>query len=108
MAYRKLAAKSQQIEPQLISIRDSTSSLEVRQKAQQLLDEQYQPNLENVRIVRVIEVVERIALDKSIGAAFPSQARTALTRWASGTAGETLTEEAKHAIDRIKKLASTD
>ncbi len=102
IAYRKLLAVSQQIEPQLISIRDSTESLELREKVQKIIDEQHLPNAENVRIVRAVEVVERIALDATAGFAIQAQAKAVLARWASGQAGAKLTDEAKFAIGRIK------
>ncbi len=99
---------SQRIEPQITSIRYATSSLELREKIQQLIDEQHLPNAENVRMVRAVEIVERIACDATAGAAIQAQARAILARWASGEAGAKLTYEAKYAIRRIKRIASAD
>jgi hypothetical protein len=75
-------------------------SLEVRRQVDALLDkvknEKRKPSSERIRILRAVEVLERIGT---------AEARDVLKKLAGGAAGAILTREAKASLQRLEKRA---
>ena len=101
MAVRKSAEEELEkigpgIKTALIKALDARPSVDVTQRLERLLrglDERLLPP-DEVRILRVLEVVEAIGNE---------EARALCRRWSDGATGELLTEEARTALARLSR-----
>ena len=99
-AARELQQLDELAEPAIRKALESRPTLETRRRLRALLDDivqhQWRPSAEGLRLVRAIEVLERIAT---------SEARALLQSLARGAAGARMTREAQAALRRLNRLA---
>ena len=75
----------------------SSSSPEVAERAKTVLGKLEIITSEQLRQIRVVEVLEQIASD---------EAKNLLKQWATGVKGAVLTEEARAALGRLDRVAT--
>ena len=93
-AQRELAAMGSPARPLLRAALANSASAEVRRRAEALLALPDRPRGERLRTLRAIEILERIGTPA---------AREALTALAAGEADDSLTEQAKAALQRLNR-----
>ena len=95
-AQKELAAFGQSIDPILRATLDSKPPLEARQRIQQILDplQAIPKTQEQMRLLRALEVLERIASPES---------KVVLTKIANGAATAEVTRVAKESLARLSK-----
>jgi hypothetical protein len=99
-AAKELSALGEGIEPALRQALKGKRSAEVRRRIEQLLDGfRNVPTGDSIRVVRAVEVLERIGT---------AEARQVLEAFAKGAPAARLTREAQAALDRLSRRASAD
>jgi WD40 repeat protein len=95
-AGRELEALGKEAEAALQKALEGQPSLEVRRRAQELLDKikGLAPNSDQLRTLRALEILEQVG---------SPEARQLLQTFAKGTAEDVLTQEAKAALERLAK-----
>jgi hypothetical protein len=94
-AMKELLMLADRIGPELRRAEAETDSEECRQRIGQILTLSSTPDSESLRQVRMVEVIERLALTGDVEAA------KLLRLWSAGAEGPLLTLEAKAAVTRL-------
>ncbi|QEL14913.1 WD40 repeat domain-containing protein [Limnoglobus roseus] len=101
-ATRNLRPLATRVRPAMESLLKTTPSPEARERLTDLLESATRPMPAEVKVIRAVEVLERIATDRELSADGRASAIELLRSWAAGADGATMTTEAKETLNRLR------